>query len=123
MPKDPRIELIRRYRAGEPPLAIADDLCICRSWALEQLGLKVHAGYIQPIEKYRKSPNSVRHTRNGAKPVKCIDKSGKIVGTYPSIKRAAATTSATTSGISLCLSGRHKTSGGYRWEYEEEQNA
>lgn len=122
MPKDPRIELFRRYYAGEPPLAIADDLCICRSWALEQLGLKVHAGYIQPIEKYRKPPKSMATRNNGDKPVKCIDKFGEMVGTYPSIKQAAAATNTTASGISLCLSGKHKTSGGYRWEYEDEEN-
>lgn len=49
MPKDPRIELFRRYRAGESPLAIADDLCISAAWALEQLGLEDRFGLIKPI--------------------------------------------------------------------------
>lgn len=51
MPNDPRIELFRRYHAGESPLAIADDLCISGAWALEQLGLEIRTGHIQPVNQ------------------------------------------------------------------------
>ena len=53
-----------------------------------------------------------------AKPVIQIDLHGEIVARYPSIREASRTTGLKKRAITLVLSGKNKTSGGYYWKYE-----
>jgi hypothetical protein len=46
-----------------------------------------------------------------------IDADNNIVGTFATLKEAAAITSAHSSGIIDCCAGRKKTAGGLKWRY------
>jgi len=52
------------------------------------------------------------------KPVNQFTLDGEKIASYPSVKEAARETGLGATGIGNCLSRRTKTSGGYKWEYD-----
>lgn len=49
-----------------------------------------------------------------------IDRSGAVVGRYPSIQSASRITNVSLSGINKCVKGQNTTAGGFRWAYADE---
>lgn len=78
--------------------------------------------YLQNLEWMTYQENleyGTRAERSGVgikKPVRCVE-TGEI---YESIKAAAAAIDRVADGISKVLAGKHKTCGGYHWEYVKE---
>ena len=71
---------------------------------------------LRPLSSLRKESKKGRAT----KAVYSYDKStGLLVGSYPSIKSAAAKTGVRASNITMCCKGRIKTAGNYAWSYTE----
>lgn len=52
------------------------------------------------------------------KPIRQMDINGMVVAKYPNIKKAMEITKINRNNISSALSGRRKTAGGFRWEFE-----
>lgn len=74
---------------------------------------------------YESNPNllqdrlKILHSRKkSAKPIIQLDKNNNIIKEYPSITDAAEETKISLKGISNCLRGSAKTSGGYIWKYK-----
>lgn len=68
--------------------------------------------------KYRFHPEKLRNNirKTTDKPVRCIET--RI--SYPSVTQAAKDTGAATSNICKACNEKHRTSGGYHWEYVED---
>lgn len=82
--------------------------------------IKFANGLIWSKEKVDSVP-PIRTGKNGATPVKQIDKNtGEVIQIFSSQSEAARTLGLKSScGISDCCVGRHKTCAGFRWEFCE----
>lgn len=60
-------------------------------------------------------------TEKNKKPIIQLDREGKMIQEYSSLKEAEEKTSVKTKNISACLVGRTKTAGGYIWNYKESE--
>lgn len=59
-----------------------------------------------------------------SRPVQCLDKSGTVVGTFPSIHEASRATGAKVTNISASAHGRIRwKAGGYKWRFIRKENA
>jgi len=57
--------------------------------------------------------------KNRKRPVIMLDKQGRGICKYPSVRDAARLMNITQSNIVACLKGRIKTAGGYCWKYAD----
>lgn len=60
-----------------------------------------------------------RHAKSCSKPVVKMDISGVEICSYGSIKEAAEDNGICASNITMCLKGKNKTCGGYKWKYKK----
>lgn len=66
-------------------------------------------------KKYiRKKNNSLREYK---KPIRQLNVFGDVIREYATMTEASKLTNISTSSISLQMSGKYKTAGGYKWEY------
>nr|QBK85717.1 MAG: HNH endonuclease [Marseillevirus LCMAC101] len=63
-------------------------------------------------------PQPLVRKTNGKK-INQIDKEGAIIKTWPSLLEASENLGIHSSGIHMACNGKIKTSGGYRWEYDQ----
>lgn len=77
---------------------------------------------VRGYDKYDKSDSILRGKRWRRKPVAQYGMDGSYISTYDSISDASNATGVSTDSISACCNGRLKSSGGYQWSFDIQDN-
>lgn len=68
---------------------------------------------------YETPETPLKTGREKNRPVAQIDFDGATVCIHPSVQAAARSVGISPSGICLCIGGKRRTAGGFRWKYDE----